>query len=454
MKYFVTSKISDNQRMTPEGFLLCLGVPIARTGDMEYVRGEVPIKAGKDGKVIVYRDPKEVFSPKTIASFEGKPITIGHPDDDVNPKNWRDLANGSMQNVRRGTGELDDSLLADLLITDDEAINLVKEGLREVSCGYDAYFVEDEEGKGHQENIIGNHLALVEEGRAGPEYAIKDHKGKGDSEMKAFDKIKEILAKKTKGADSAKVLDEVMKVISDENPDADKTKDAYDEMSKKMDAMCDSISAMKDAIEGMGKKEGSDDADPPAPPAKKEDEDKSKDADPMQALSDRLAAVEKMLAKMGDEDVGDEDPDSAEDEEGEEGEVVGDEDTEDNDFDESSMAGDTKANVEILAPGTKFAKDAKEDVIKVEALKKAYATADGKKVIDVFTKGKTPAYDSKKDVNFLFDGAAALLKANRTKEFAKTKKVGDFNSSMGTVTGAMTAEEINKKNEAHYSKRN
>ncbi len=51
-KYFAT-QLSDNISKTPEGFLICYNVPIARTGDMIYGDGESPIKVGPDGKAIV-----------------------------------------------------------------------------------------------------------------------------------------------------------------------------------------------------------------------------------------------------------------------------------------------------------------------------------------------------------------------------------------------------------------
>ena len=135
-KLFTPSKISENIKETPEGFLLCLGVPICRTGWQEYGYGETPIKTGDDGKVWIHRDPEEVFRPQTIASFNAKSITIKHPDDFVAPENWKELTCGIAQNIRKADetdGDGEEMLLADLLITDEIAIGLIKNGLREVS---------------------------------------------------------------------------------------------------------------------------------------------------------------------------------------------------------------------------------------------------------------------------------------------------------------------------------
>lgn len=176
LNFYTTEKIGATRERTPEGFLLCRNVPIARTGVMDYVGGEIPINPGPDGMIHVMRIDDEVFRPDTIASFQGKAVTIGHPDVDVNPDNWNELAHGTVMNVRRGEGNLDDLLLADLLVTSDEAIKAILDGLVEVSCGYNADYEETRTGYGIQRNIIGNHVALVEAGRCGSRCSIGDQK--------------------------------------------------------------------------------------------------------------------------------------------------------------------------------------------------------------------------------------------------------------------------------------
>jgi hypothetical protein len=184
--FLIDQKIGNSRSLTKEGFLLCSGVPIARTthrdAPMLYAPGEVPVKAGPDGIIRVERLPEDVFTPETIASFAGKPVigvmggsTTAHGTGDVNPTNWKQLAVGVVQNPRRGEGLDDDLLLADLLITDADAIAAVRSGLREVSCGYDADYEELGPGRARQMNIIGNHVALVEHGRCGPRCSIGDH---------------------------------------------------------------------------------------------------------------------------------------------------------------------------------------------------------------------------------------------------------------------------------------
>ncbi|HIT70257.1 MAG TPA: DUF2213 domain-containing protein [Candidatus Aphodomonas merdavium] len=171
MLAYYGSSISGNMARTPEGFLICRNVPIARTGFQQYLPEE--IGASGDAPLLVYRAPQEVFSAATLASFEGKPVTLGHPPADVSPLNAAAYACGHVQNVRRGAGADADLMLADLFLTDPVLIERVCAGVREISCGYDCVYAQGENGM-EQRAIRGNHVAVVETGRAGGRVAIRD----------------------------------------------------------------------------------------------------------------------------------------------------------------------------------------------------------------------------------------------------------------------------------------
>ena len=178
MTYYGTRLSENISRREPEGYLLCLNVPVARTGTQEYLPEELglPPVRGDPGRLIpVERPEEEVFAPATIASFEGMPVTNDHPPEGVTLENIRYLQKGHAHHIRRGTGEEADLLLADLIITDPGLIELIlHEGKREISCGY-MYELREENGKYVQRNIRGNHIAVVDSGRAGPRVSIKDH---------------------------------------------------------------------------------------------------------------------------------------------------------------------------------------------------------------------------------------------------------------------------------------
>jgi hypothetical protein len=178
---FAAEQIGPSRTLTPEGFLLCANVPIARTGTMMYGPGEVPVQPGPTGVSYVTRDADSLFHDSTVASFNGKPVTFDHPPIDVNPKNWRQYAVGVCLNPRRGEGGDADVLLADLLITDARTVEAVLADKSspyakfEVSAGYEADYEQTGVGEGRQTSIIGNHVALVDRGRCGPRCAIGDH---------------------------------------------------------------------------------------------------------------------------------------------------------------------------------------------------------------------------------------------------------------------------------------
>lgn len=182
MKAYYGSRISEHMTETPEGYLICLGVPIARTGSQKYLSSELGMEDSAPNKMVkVGRTEDEVFAQATIASFEGKPVTDDHPPESVNPQNIMAYDCGHVQNVRRGVGSDSDLLFADLFITNSRLIDAIKGGRREVSCGYDCEYVQDEDGNIYQRAIRGNHVAVVENGRAGHRVAIKDSCPKDNS---------------------------------------------------------------------------------------------------------------------------------------------------------------------------------------------------------------------------------------------------------------------------------
>lgn len=455
-KYFAT-QLSENIHKTPEGFLICYNVPIARTGDMIYGDGESPIAVGPDGKAIVSRESKEVFRAETIASFEGKPFTIKHPDDFVNPQNWKLLAKGHLQNVRQGKGEFENDLIADILVTDAEAILMVEGGIREVSCGYECEYIELGVGRGMQTNIIGNHLALVPQGRAGAAYAINDQKG---AKMKKLgDKIKGIFAKA--GDEAAKVVDESSGGEGDTKDKADGDEPAWaKKLTSTMQKVADGLSQVasmsqpskfsdEDKEDDKDKKDDkkSEDAEGEEKPEKKDD---AKDEGEESSRLDKLEAkLDKILSMMG-ESMDEESEEESEDEAGEEG---SEEESKDDDFEESPAAktGDEASRIEILAPGFKAkGKDAKR-----AALIEASKTKDTAAIITRLNGGKAVDLKkaSSKTIDHLFIGASEVVGLYRTKNFAKWKQVRDSQGDSAADGGEMTPEKINEINEKHYAQK-
>lgn len=416
---------------------------------MVYGPGESPVEVGPNGTALISRDAKEVFRPETIASFEGKAFTIKHPEDFVNPGNWGVLAKGVTQNVRRGTGEHANSLLADILVNDVDAIALVKGGVREVSCGYECEYVQTGIGIGTQTNIIGNHVALVEQGRAGSTYAINDQQGAKMSKLS--EKIKGIFAKA--GDEAAKVVDESSKPAVAAGEEIPKWAEKF------MTTVKDAMTAVAEGSQPS--KMADEDEEKPAKKADKKSEDEGGEEgsrlDKLEAKVDAL--IEKLSKGADEEEMMDEDKDADKDkskdkdeecadEEGE-AEDADEEESEDDDF-EKTPAADEKSRIEVLAPGAKFSgKDAKR-----KALMKAFEAKDSKQVIMNLCGGK--AIDlkkaSQKTIDHLFIGASEVVGLYRTKDFSKWKQVRDSQADVEYGAGeGKTPDQINEINKKFFA---
>lgn len=333
MKFHSKGSFGSKQSRTPEGYLVCHDVPIARTGEMVYGPDEVPVDAGRDGMIRITRDEAALFNPVTVASFEGKPVVNDHPVEDVTPANWQKYAVGTCQHVRRGQGDTADCLIADLLITRADAIQDVLEGKREVSNGYDADYEQLEPGKGRQHNIIGNHVALVERGRCGPRCAI------GDNEMAAKRSFKD----RIRAAFMARDAEGIEGILKEAGGMLGRVEDAEGEELGGGDNHVHIHLNAQGQPEAAGAKDGEEGA-----------EGAAQGGD----VEARLTAIENALAELA-EAVADMSGEGAEQEQGEgSGEVLGeDEAPEDLDDDKSQMLGDEE--LEGLREGKQPVKDRK-----------------------------------------------------------------------------------------------
>lgn len=301
MRIRTTAKLSEHLETTPEGYLLCREAALGRTGVMRYLPEEVSdeITDGFTGKeVLVYRDDDEVFAPETLASFEGKPLTLDHPDEDVTPENWAQLAKGIVSNVRRGEGAAGDLMLADILVTDAEAIEAIEGGLRELSCGYDAELEPIRPGVGRQTHIRGNHVALVDHGRAGGRCKIKDEDAmaKGNGKKTGWaDRLRRLLKDAEAEEAAAKATDEDVPAQADEDtPPAKDEEQTPATTDDDLAASIEEIKLMLRTLMEILKPQTPGDEDPAC------DEDPERDEDPTPAEDEDPAHDEEPGAPARD----------------------------------------------------------------------------------------------------------------------------------------------------------
>lgn len=159
MNYIYESKLSEHIITDNIGQLICLDVPIARSGSQDYLEDEV--NGNGSNRIVKLQRPWKVVK-ASAPSFEGKPFLKLHPDEDITIANIKEHQVGHVQNVR--ANDQDEMLIADIVVSDADIIELIKtKKMREISCGYfydmdDNYTVT---------SIVGEHVALVPEGRAG-----------------------------------------------------------------------------------------------------------------------------------------------------------------------------------------------------------------------------------------------------------------------------------------------
>lgn len=151
---------------------------IARTGVMSYLAKEC-------GDAFKDRDPmsivkiatlaEDLFCKDSIESYRSAPITVGHPEDDVNTENSKDLVKGMLEGLPLRDGEL---LSATLVLNDADAISITKQSDSQLSSGHTARLVLcDAAVTGYdakKTHIRCNHVAIVSRGRAGSEVRIAD----------------------------------------------------------------------------------------------------------------------------------------------------------------------------------------------------------------------------------------------------------------------------------------
>jgi uncharacterized protein len=219
----VTGQVGRTRFRTPEGYLFCRDVRIASTDPLLYRPHEVPDIEPDKGMVLMLREPDVLFSQETLDSYQGKDVTMRHPDRLLNSRTWRMGSVGTVLNPRQGTGDDAKFLVADLLIKDQAAIDAVERGVVELSCGYDADRVQVKPGVGRFTRLIGNHVAFLERGRCGPACAI------GDADMPKktglFDRLRN-LARFVPTKDAAEFEEELKKAedeASEEGVDPSKT---------------------------------------------------------------------------------------------------------------------------------------------------------------------------------------------------------------------------------------
>ncbi|MCH9662845.1 MAG: DUF2213 domain-containing protein [Gammaproteobacteria bacterium] len=172
MKLEILTKVTDAAPMiiNEDGFGV-VKARVSRDGVQPYLGEEVDLATFGETIISVWRDPKDVGSPESLASFAHATLTNDHPYDDVTLANWEWVAQGELSTDAEF---VDGYVEVTIYVKGKEVMADILSGKVELSLGYSCIY--DLRGgttpdgipfDAKQIDIRVNHCAVVDRGRAG-----------------------------------------------------------------------------------------------------------------------------------------------------------------------------------------------------------------------------------------------------------------------------------------------
>ncbi|WP_439236380.1 DUF2213 domain-containing protein [Lonepinella koalarum] len=212
-----TDKTNSHRTFTKDGYLV-VPATLSKIGVYDYHAKELGLN--EDGFKKVARTEQSLFSDSTIKSFDGVPITLGHPADDVTAKNWKTLAVGTVRNVKRDG----DMLAGEAWIYDENAIKAIQDsGIQELSCGYRCDVQKSTQPNADYEMLpmVGNHVAIVANGRCGKSVKLADGEKPMSTTRKFLDALLSVFGTKLTDEQAKEVEDKEKEEDGKEKPESD-----------------------------------------------------------------------------------------------------------------------------------------------------------------------------------------------------------------------------------------
>ena len=155
------------EKYTDQNGALRLKGRAARTGILVYRMAD-----GSERRE--YVPPETLFNADSMDVMTGIPLTLNHPAAGVSPDNYNEVVAGAVV----ATDAQGEYLGVDVTVNARDAIEAVKSGTSQLSCGYFVTTMDmDGQIDGERYDAIQiarkyNHLAVVDYGRAGPECSL------------------------------------------------------------------------------------------------------------------------------------------------------------------------------------------------------------------------------------------------------------------------------------------
>ena len=240
--------------------------PISKIGVFPYLGRSISADLDPDKTYMVLRPPEELSKPETIESFKLVPwidehVMLGPPESGMTAPELKGIEGVTGENVYFDIAS--GRLLSNIKVFSNNLDELIKGGKRELSMGYRCrYEISSGVWNGQrydaiQRDIRGNHLALVQEGRMGPDVAVLDQRltftfdardimADNEKEKKEMDEFKKTVT------DALKAMDEKLEAIDKKAKDEEEEKkEAADKAAKdaeEEEKKCEDRKAMDAAI--------------------------------------------------------------------------------------------------------------------------------------------------------------------------------------------------------------
>ena len=172
----------DKREYDTNGWFEVKDNPLSMVGVFPYSGRSISAECDPDKIYMVYRPAEELNSADCIDSFKLIPwidnhVMLGSEDAGLTPSEQKGVQGVIGQDVYFDG----DTLKGNIKVFSEAMANLIANGKKELSCGYRCryeYSPGTFDGIKYdyvQREIRGNHLALVENGRMGPDVAVLDH---------------------------------------------------------------------------------------------------------------------------------------------------------------------------------------------------------------------------------------------------------------------------------------
>lgn len=179
---WATDKKESARILDTNGWYEVKNNPLSKAGIFEYAGRQLPDAPDPDKLYRVYRPAEELDSEETKQSFKLIPwiddhMMLGNEDEGLTPAEKK----GIQGVVGEGIHFDGTHLRGNIKVFSEAMKNLIDAGKIELSAGYRCTYdwtPGEVDGQSYdlvQRNIRGNHLALVKEGRMGPDVAVLDH---------------------------------------------------------------------------------------------------------------------------------------------------------------------------------------------------------------------------------------------------------------------------------------